>query len=105
MLIEQAFLIGLTTVTSLAAYALAIGRLGLAARRLATAVLFVFQVVGMSTLFFLANLAIGLICVLVVRGATGQFVSVYLLNDPTLCVLSALQGACFECWRAGVGKN
>jgi hypothetical protein len=53
----------------------------------------------MSTLFFVGNLVIGLVCVLAVRGATGTFVSVYLLNDLTLAVLSAAQGVCFECWR------
>ena len=67
--------------------------------------LFVFQLVGMSTLFFLANLGIGLVCLLAVRGTTGTFVSVYLLNDVTLGVLSAVQGACFECWRTSGGAS
>lgn len=103
MLIEQAFLLVLTAVTSVAAYALGVGRLGLEPGRLAAAVLFVFQLVGMSTLFFVANLGLGLVCVLAVRGATGTFVSAYLLNDVTLCLLSAAQGVCFECWRTGTG--
>jgi hypothetical protein len=103
MLIEQAFLLVLIAVTSAAACALGVRRLGLGPDRLGAAVLFVFQLVGMSTVFFVANLAVGLVCVLVVRGATGTFVSAYLLNDVTLCLLSALQGVCFECWRTGAG--
>ena len=103
MRIEQTFLIGLAAVTSIAVYALAIGWRGLPARRLGPAVLLVLQMVGTSTLFLLANLAVGLACVLAVRGTTGRFVSVYVLNDVTLLVLSALQGACFECWRVGAG--
>jgi len=103
MLLEQAFLLVLTAITSVAAYALGVGRLGLPAGRLLPAVLFVLQLVGMSTLFFLANLGTGLVCVLAVRGTTGPFVSVYLLNDATLGVLSAVQGVCFECWRTSRG--
>jgi hypothetical protein len=105
MLIEQTFLLALAVVTSVAAYALGVGALGLGPRRLVPAVLFALQLIGMSTLFFLANLAIGLVCVLAVRGATGTFVSAYLLNDATLCALSALQGVCFECWRTSGARG
>ena len=105
MLIEQTFVLALAVVTSVAAYALGVGALGLTPGRLRAAALFAFQVIGMSTLFFLANLAVGLICVLAVRGATGTFVSAYLLNDVTLCALSALQGVCFECWRTSGGRG
>lgn len=105
MLIEQAFLLALAVVTSVAAYALGVGALGLKPGQLRAAALFGFQLIGMSTLFFLANLAIGLICILVVRGATGTFVSAYLLNDVTLCMLSALQGVCSECWRTSGGRS
>jgi hypothetical protein len=105
MLIEQAFLLALAVVTSVAAYALGVGALGLRPSRLLAALLFGFQLIGMSTLFFLINLAVGLVCVLAVRGATGTFVSAYLLNDVTLCALSVLQGVCFECWRTGGGRG
>ena len=99
MVLEQLFLLALVAVTSVAACAVGIAGLGLRPARLWEAGRFALQLVGMSTLFFVGNLAIGLICVLAVRGATGTFVSVYLLNDPTLGVLSAAQGVCFECWR------
>ena len=99
MVLEQLFLLALVAVTSVAACAVGIAGLGLRPARLWEAGRFALQLVGMSTLFFVGNLAIGLICVLAVRGATGTFVSVYLLNDLTLGVLSAVQGVCFECWR------
>lgn len=99
MVLEQLFLLALVAVTSVAACAVGIAGLGLRPARLWEAGRFALQLVGMSTLFFVGNLAIGLVCVLVVRGATGTFVSVYLLNDLTLAVLSAVQGVCFECWR------
>jgi hypothetical protein len=31
---------------------------------------------------------------------TGQFLSVYMLNDATLAVLSLLQGLVLHCWQA-----
>ena len=99
MVLEQLFLLALVAVTSVAACAVGIAGLVLRPARLWEAGRFALQLVGMSTLFFVGNLAIGLVCVLAVRGATGTFVSVYLLNDLTLAVLSAVQGVCFECWR------
>ena len=99
MVLEQLFLLALVAVTSVAACAVGIAGLGLRPARLWEAGRFALQLVGMSTLFFVGNLATGLVCVLAVRGATGTFVSVYLLNDLTLAVLSAVQGVCFECWR------
>lgn len=103
--IEQVFLFALVLVTSVAACVLGIAGLGLRPARLWAAARFALQLVGMSALFFLGNLAIGLVCVLAVRGATGTFVSVYLLNDLTLGVLSAVQGVCFECWRTGADRG
>jgi hypothetical protein len=101
VVLEQLFLLALVAVTSVAACAVGIAGLGLRPARLWEAGRFALQLVGMTTLFFVGNLAIGLIWVLAVRGATGTFVSVYLLNDLTLGVLSAVQGVCFECWRTG----
>jgi len=105
VVLEQLFLLALVTVTSVAACAVGIAGLGLRPARLWEAGRFTLQLVGMSTLFFVGNLAIGLICVLAVRGATGTFVSVYLLNDLTLAVLSAVQGVCFECWRTSARRD
>jgi hypothetical protein len=105
MLIEQAFLLALVVVTSIAAYSLGVGALGLRPGQLRAAMLFGFQLIGMSTVFFLVNLAVGLVCVLAVRGATGTFVSAYLLNDVAICTLSVFQGLCFECWRTSGGRG
>lgn len=100
MVIEQAILIALTVVTSLGAYAVGVRRLRLSPRRLGASVLVVFQLVGMSAVFFAVNLALGLAGILALRSVTERFLSVYLLNDVTLGGLSVLQGVLFECWRA-----
>lgn len=64
-------------------------------RRLLAAMLFGLQLIGMRTLFFLTNLAIGLACVRPVRGTTGTFASAY--NANSLCALSARDGECCAC--------
>lgn len=101
MVIEQAFLIALTIGTSVGAYGVGVGRLRLSVERLGAALLRAFQIIGMSGVFFVANLTIGLAGLLIVRSVSGIFVSVYLLDDMTLGALSVLQGVVFECWRQG----
>jgi hypothetical protein len=101
VVIDQAFLIRLTIVTPLGAYVPSRRRLGLATGRLGASALSVLQPVGMSPIFCVSSIAIGLAGILVVRGATEVFLSAYLLRVVTLCALSVLQGLGFECWRAG----
>jgi hypothetical protein len=43
------------------------------------------------------------VAVLAIRSFTAGFLSVYLLNDPSLVLLSALQGIIFESWRGRAG--
>ena len=59
----------------------------------------VLELVGLAVLFFLANVALGLAIVLNVRSISSHFLSVYVLDDPSLVVLSLLQGALFFFWR------
>lgn len=70
-------------------------------RRLADAVRLALELVGLAMLFLVGNLALGLAIILAIRSVTTIFVSVYLLNDTSLVVLSALQGAVFFCWGRG----
>lgn len=97
---QGALLLLLVAVTSLAAGWAVRGRSSV---RLADAVWSTLELVGTATCFLLANLAVGLLIVLGIRGFTPLFVSVYVLNDTTLVALSALQGALFFCWRRGRG--
>ncbi|MEX2223305.1 MAG: hypothetical protein WEG40_16055 [Candidatus Rokuibacteriota bacterium] len=96
---DQAFLLLLAGGTSAAAVAVGARVLGLPARRLGSGVLRALEVIGLCVLFLGANLALGLGVILAVRGFTGYFVSVYLLDDIVLVALSALQAVVFECWR------
>ena len=94
----QAFMLLLTALTSTAAYLAGVRHLGLSRHRLRAAALSLLEMAGMSIVFFVANLVIGLVIVFAVRSLTSMFLSAYLLNDTFLILLSALQGVLFGCW-------
>jgi hypothetical protein len=59
------------------------------------------ECVGLTIVFFVANLALGALLTLVVRALTPLFVSLYLSADVSLLVLSALQALVYQRWRDG----
>lgn len=65
---------------------------------LADAVRLVLELAGISTVFLVANLALGVAIVLAIRLLSSFFVSIYVLNDLSLVALSFLQGAVFLFW-------
>jgi hypothetical protein len=74
-------------------------RAGPGHRGLADAVRLVLELAGISTLFLVGNLALGVAIVLAIRLLSPFFVSIYVLNDLSLVALSFLQGAVLFCWR------
>ena len=58
----------------------------------------VLEWLGLGVLFLLANLAVGAAAVLGVRSLTGHFVSIYLVSDMTLPILSLVQALIFQRW-------
>jgi hypothetical protein len=97
---QTLLLLTVTGLTSVGACALGLRRLGLPGARLGQAVLGMCRLAGTAIVFLSLNLLIGLAGVLLARGVLGVFVSVYLLNDAFLPVLSVLQAVIFEGWRA-----
>ena len=93
------FLLLLVGTTS--AVALLVGTRGLRLPRARLGVGFwlALELLGVSVLFLVVNLVVGLTVILAVRAVTPQFLSAYLLNDVGLMVLSVVQGIVFECWR------
>ena len=96
---DQIFLLLLTAATSLGAVVVGVRGFGLSQERLRAAGQCALELVGASVVFFVINVVVGLAVILAVRAFTSQFLSVYLLNDLMLVVLSALQGIVFCCWR------
>ncbi len=95
---QTLLLLAVTGLTSAGACAIGVRRLGLPGGGLGPAIRAMCRLAGAAIVFLALNLAIGLAALLVARGL-GVFVSVYLLNDAFLPVLSVLQAVIFECWR------
>lgn len=91
----------LVIVTSTGAYVL--GRRGGCLRpgALGGAVGVVLECAGLAVLFLGANVVIGLGAILGGRAVTGHYVSVYVIADGSLALLSALQALLFWSWWRG----
>ena len=85
--------------TSLVAYLVGSRRLGLPPARLGRAAGRALDCIGLGLLFLVLNLFVGGAVVLGLRLATGRFVSLYVLNDGTILLLSLLQGLIAQWWR------
>ena len=87
--------------TSLGAVLICVHRLGLPLDGLCHSALRLVDCIGLGLLFLAVNLAIGALMVLGLRIATDSFVSLYVLNDGTILVLSLLQGLIVHSWWTG----
>jgi hypothetical protein len=96
----HAFILIIVGLTSLGTYIVGIKRLRLSASGLWVALGEAFACVGLTVIFFLLNLAIGMLAILAARFFSGGFVSLYTASDLTMLVLSGLQALAFQAWRA-----
>jgi hypothetical protein len=93
------FILVVASLTSAAMYVLGVKALGLVGRTLGSAVGKMLECFGMVLAFCLINLSAGMLLVWAARGLTGGFVSLYLVSDTTVLVLSLIQGLTFHYWR------
>ena len=96
---EQLFIPILVGLTSLAAYAIGRRGLGLSRNNFRLAISGMLGSVGMTLVFFAVNLGMGMTIILLGRFLLREFVSLYLINDVALLILSLLQGLTFQWWR------
>ncbi len=96
---EGPFILLLVGLTSVGAYWVGVKGLGLSGHGLRLAVGKVLEYLGMMLVFLASNLAVGMITILAARVVTREFVSLYLIDDEVLVILSFLQGLAFQCWR------
>ena len=92
--------LALVVATSLGGVAIGARGLGLDRRALRGAGARALEWAGLATLFLAANVAVGAVVILALRALTGASISVYLASDRVLVLLSALQAAVFQAWRA-----
>jgi hypothetical protein len=96
---QALFILGLAVLTSLGTFFFAIVWLRLPAGQLRTAFGKMLESVGTTLVLLTINLAVATTVVLVVRGLTGTFVSVYISDDVTLVGLAILQSLTLQWWR------
>jgi hypothetical protein len=92
-------IVGVVGLTSVGFYLLGARVLGLSARQLPGAVRVMLECVGTIVVFSVVNLVVGAALILGLRLLSGRFVSLYLLEDETWWILSALQGLTWSMWR------
>jgi hypothetical protein len=102
---QDLFILALAAVTSWAAYLVGRRRLRLTPGGLRSAAIRLLECVGLAVLFLLANHALGIAAIVAARAVTGGFVSLYLIDDASLGVLSVLQALVFAWWRHGLGNR
>jgi hypothetical protein len=90
--------LALVLLTSVAAYLVGVRRWGLARPELASAVRALLETIGISAVFLVANLGLAVVVVFTIRASSGQFVSVYAVDDMALAGASLLQGFLFRWW-------
>ena len=73
-------------------------RRGLARAGLRGALASTLEVIGLFVVLFALNVTLALLWVLVTRALTGWFVSVYLVDDVTIPVVSLLQALVLRWW-------
>jgi hypothetical protein len=98
---ESVYILLVAGLTSVAAYILGITRLRFSRSGLWQALGKTCECVGLTLVFFSLNLAVGMVAILAVRSLTSRFVSLYIVSDILLLVLSLLQALIFQAWREG----
>lgn len=95
---SQILISSLVAVTSAAAYLIMSRWRPLNMRALRHALGGLLDWIGLFTLFLVANLGIGVVLILLVRGFTPRFISLYELQNLMVLVLSGVQAFVFQQW-------
>jgi hypothetical protein len=98
---ELIFAVGLVIVTSILAYSGSNRFRAQSGRPMSAAVRALFDWAGVFALFFAANLALGTVVILLLRGITQRFYALYGLENFLLLILSAAQAFVFQMWWRG----
>jgi hypothetical protein len=101
MAMEQVFVLIMTSLTSVGVYILGVKGLRLSKSELWPAFGKACEYVGLTLVFSLLNLAVGMFAILAMRSLIGRFVSIYIASDITLLIVSLLQALIFQAWREG----
>lgn len=99
------FVLMVLATTTYLAYLLTRRLAGSSGRSLRRASEITLECIGACVVFLGLNLALGVALVLLIRGLTPWFVSLYDVSDTILVVLSVLQGFVFQIWWRSSGTT
>ena len=85
-------------VTSAGAYLMGVRSLRLRRASLLVALGKLLECVGIALIFLVVNTALGFALVLALRALGPTFVSLYVVADPSLAILSGAQAIVFQAW-------
>ena len=100
MLGDSLYLAGLVALTSCLVWFAGRRWRGLDQAALRPALVRLLEWLGLVVAFYVLNLLVGFVAVLLLRKLTGSFISMYVNTDVTLGLLSAFQAVVFQWWRA-----
>jgi len=95
---DDYFIFLIALVTTAAGWWITRKILGASGISFADAVRRLMECVGAFVVFLIVNMTIGVTMVLLIRSTTSRFVSIYLLDDYMVVLLSAVQGVLFSLW-------
>lgn len=73
--------------------------LGLRGGALRRGLAMMLEAIGLGVVFFVANIAAGTAFIIAMRLTTGWFLSVYVMDDLVLPLLSLCEAMIFQAWR------
>jgi hypothetical protein len=88
----------LVALTTAGGYVVGVRTLGLRRASLPAALGKSLECIGVALMFMIANTALGFALVLALRAVGRTFVSLYLVSDPSVAILSLLQAIAFLAW-------
>lgn len=100
MTVAGLFILLLIGITTAVGYVVGVYALGLHTAALRFAWRQALECIGVGTVFMIVNVALGFLIVMAFRAAGAPFVSLYLVADPTVAMLSGLQAIVFQAWLA-----
>ena len=100
MTVAGLFILLLLGITTAVGYVIGVRALRLDPAALRFAWRQALECIGAGAVFMIANVALGFVVVLALRAAGAPFVSLYLVADPTVAMLSGLQAIVFQAWLA-----
>jgi hypothetical protein len=92
------FTVAVLATSTLVAAAVARWGLGISATSLPAAVRHALQFLGLWFLCLALNVGLAVVAVLTFRTVTARFVSVYLVNDVSFLIFSAIQASILHAW-------